>query len=161
MNTTGTAAPALTDAQLEFLTSAAAAAGAGGCVWPDFMACEAALESAWGQSSLARFDRNLFGMKQHKHPVYGTATLPTQEFLGGHWVRTDADWVVYPSLSACFTDRMATLRALAPHYPHYAAALAASDGPTFVREVSQTWSTDPDRARKVLDIYQRWKGGAS
>jgi flagellum-specific peptidoglycan hydrolase FlgJ len=150
-------APALTESDITFLSSATVAAGAGGCIWPDFMACEAALESGFGQSSLARMDNNLFGMKQHRHPVYGTVALPTQEFLGGHWVRVSADWVKYPTVADCFADRMATLRALAPAYQHYAAALAAQDGPTFVREVSQTWSTDPSRAQKVLDIYKLWR----
>lgn len=148
----------MTDSEISFLSSAAAAAGAGGCIWPDFMACEAALESGFGRSTLAREDNNLFGMKQHKHPVYGTATLPTDEFLHGQWIRVSADWVKYPDLAACFADRMATLRRLAPEYPHYAAALAAQDGPSYVREVSQSWSTDPQRAQKVIDIYQRWKG---
>lgn len=148
----------LTESDTDFLSSASAAAGAGGSIWPDFMACEAALESGFGKSTLARQDNNLFGMKQHRHPVYGTVTLPTEEFLQGEWKRVSADWVKYPKAADCFADRMATLRRLAPEYPHYANALAAQDGPTFIREVSQTWSTDPNRAQKVLSIYSRWKG---
>jgi flagellum-specific peptidoglycan hydrolase FlgJ len=149
--------PALSASDTAFLSSASAAAGAGGCTWPDFAACEAALESGYGKSTLAREDNNLFGMKQHKHPVFGTVSLPTEEFLQGQWVRVNADWVKYPAWSDCFADRMATLRRLAPQYEHYAAALSATDGATFVREVSRTWSTDPNRAQKVLDIYSRWK----
>lgn len=142
---------------ITFLETASAAAAAGGCIWPDFMACEAALESGFGRSTLAREDNNLFGMKQHKHAVYGTVSLPTEEFIGGHMQRVSADWVKYPTISACFADRMDTLRRLAPAYEHYADALAAHDGPTFVREVSKTWSTDPARALKVLTIYKQWK----
>ena len=143
--------------EISWLEQTAAAAGFGHHIWPDFAACEAALESGFGQSTLARHDHNLFGMKQHKHPVYGTVVLPTEEFLGGHWVRVNADWVNYPTDAECFSDRMETLRRLAPEYEHYAAALAAQDGPTYVREVSRTWSTDPERAQKVLKIYSRWK----
>lgn len=148
---------ALPSADIDFLRSATDAAASGGCPWPEFVACEAALESGFGKSTLAREDNNLFGMKQHKHPVYGTASLPTEEFLQQHWVRVNADWVKYPTLADCFADRMATLRRLAPGFEHYAAALSATDGPTFIREVSKTWSTDPNRAQKVLDIYRRWK----
>jgi flagellum-specific peptidoglycan hydrolase FlgJ len=152
-----TIVPALPPEDVVFLEKCAPAAAAGGHVWPDFAACEAALESGYGRSTLARADNNLFGMKQHKHPVFGTATLPTEEFLQGQWVRVNADWVKYPALADCFRDRMDTLRRLAPQYAHYAAALSAQDGATFLREVSKTWSTDPNRAQKALDIYRRWK----
>lgn len=143
--------------QIDFLENATVAAAAGGSIWPEFAACEAALESGFGSSTLARADNNLFGMKQHKHPIYGTVTLPTEEFLGGQMVRVSAEWVKYPNWSDCFLDRMDTLRRLAPAYPHYAAALAAVDGPTYVRAVSESWSTDPLRAQKVLNIYSEWK----
>lgn len=149
--------PALPDNDLAFLQEAAEAAVAAGCAWPDFVACEAALESGWGHSALAMVDNNLFGMKQHRHPVFGTVSIPTEEFLDGQTVRVTAEWVKYPGWRECFADRMNTLRVLAPAYAHYAAALAATDGATFVREVSKTWSTDPMRAQKVLDIYKRWK----
>lgn len=122
-------------------------------VWPEFAACEAALESNFGASLLAVQDNNLFGMKQHKHHVYGDHILPTNEFLNGEWITVDADFVHYPSWRECFQDRMATLLRLAAVYPHYARALDARDGETYVREVSETWSTDPKRGEKVLAIY--------
>jgi len=154
-----TIVPALPVEDVSFLEKCAAAAGAGGHVWPEFAACEAALESTYGRSTLAAQDNNLFGMKQHRHPVYATVSLPTGEFVQGQWVRVTADFVKYPGWAECFSDRMATLRRLAPEkgFEHYAAALAAQDGGTFVREVSASWSTDPNRAQKVLNIYSRWK----
>lgn len=145
---------------IAFLEEATAAAARGGCIWPDFMACEAALEGTFGRSTLAVMDNNLFGMKQHRHPIFGTITLPTEEFLDGKSMRVSAEFVKYPGWAECFADRMDTLRRLAPHFEHYAAAMAAHDGPTFVREVSQSWSTDRDRATKVLKIYTQWKPSA-
>jgi len=136
-----------------FLIQALRAAGSAKHPWPEYAACEAALESAWGMSSLALKDCNLFGMKQKRHPIYGTAALPTREFLHGHWVHITADFVVYPGWSACFEDRVFTLRKLAPVYPHYAAALAARDGQTYITEVSKSWSTDPGRAHSVTVIH--------
>ena len=56
---------------------------------------------------LAIQDRNLFGMKPHQHPEYGTASLPTREVLGDKWVEVEANWVSYPDLESCFADRMA------------------------------------------------------
>jgi flagellum-specific peptidoglycan hydrolase FlgJ len=147
-----------------WLDATAAAAKDGGHTWPEYAACEAALESGFGQSLLARADHNLFGTKQHTHPIYGTHNIPTREFLDPdgpgpedkQWVMVNAAWITYPNFAACFDDRMTTLGRLRRMYPHYDAALRATDGQTFVHEVSQTWSTDPERASKVLDIHNEY-----
>jgi len=123
-------------------------------VWPAMAACEAALESSWGQSVLAVKALNLFGMKQSVHSEYGTMNLPTREFLDHAWVTVEAHWVEFPDLATCFADRMATLKRLAPHYPHYAAALAAKTAEEYINQVSQSWSTDPQRGENVLRIYR-------
>src|SRR5271170_5505986 len=148
----------MTPQQKQFLQAAAVAATKAGHVFPEMAACEAALESAYGRSLLAIQDSNLFGMKQHKHPIYGTHALPTREFEKGQWIEVEALWVHYPDHAACFADRMSTLQRLASYFPHYAAALAAGSGVTYVMEVSQTWSTDPLRAQKVLAIYDAIAG---
>lgn len=140
-------------AEKEFLHFAQLAAEQAGHIYPEMAACEAALESGYGTSKLATQGHNLFGMKQHCHPVYPTLNLPTQEFVKGDWVATSAAWVEYPNLRSCFADRIQTLKRLAPFYPHYARALAAATATAYVMEVSQTWSTDPGRGEKVLDIY--------
>ena len=143
--------------QLDFLNKATAAATAAKCPFPDMMACEAALESAWGNSLIAVKGCNLFGCKQHAHPIYGTLNVPTHEYLGGAWTTVMAPWVEYPDWGASFADRVATLQRLAPVYPHYAAALAAADPTTYINQVSQTWSTDPNRAAHVLAIYNEYQ----
>lgn len=143
----------MNDFQKEFLDRAAAEAVKANHPFAQMAACEAALESSWGNSALAREDNNLFGMKQHAHPIYQTHTLPTREFEGGEWKTVGANWVKYPDWSKCFADRLATLQRLSNAYPHYKAALDASDARSYVTEVSKTWSTDPSRAAKVLSIY--------
>ncbi len=142
--------------QRQFLDRAMAEAIKANHPFPRMAACEAALESGWGASSLARNDNNLFGMKQHVHPCGDTVNLPTREFLGGEWKQCIASWAKYPDWRGCFCDRLATLERLAPKLPHYAAALKAPDAQTYITEVSKTWSTDPDRAKKVLSIYQEY-----
>jgi flagellum-specific peptidoglycan hydrolase FlgJ len=161
------------DEQREFLAKATAAAIASGHAFPEMAACEAALESGYGRSGLATEDNNLFGMKQHAHPIYGTVMLPTREFIGKEkdtkdgvcdgWIAVNASWVRYPDWSSCFADRMATLKRLAPAkgFEHYAAALAATDAETYVREVSAKWSTDPKRADKIIAIYLSHQGDPS
>ncbi len=142
--------------QKEFLDRASAEAEKASHPFPKMAAAEAALESSWGNSVLAREENNLFGMKQHAHPVYGTMTLPTREFEKGQWITVSANWVNYPDWASCFADRLATLQRLANAFPHYAAALAAPDAATYIAEVSKTWSTDPNRGAKVLSIYQEY-----
>lgn len=147
--------------QRQFVAQAAAAAKQSVHVFPEMAACEAALESNYGKSGLATADNNLFGMKQHMHPIYGTHVLPTKEFENGQWITINASWIHYPSWSTCFFDRMRTLNRLAPAkgFEHYAAAIAAKDPETFVREVSAKWSTDPNRADKVIAIYREYTTG--
>lgn len=148
----------MTDAQKQFLDKAAAAAEQATYPFPRMAACEAALESAYGLSGLATSDNNLFGMKQHRHPIYGTCFLPTKEFDLGEWITVPAEWVKYPDWASCFFDRLATLTRLSHAYPHYAAALQAADVETYIREVSASWSTDPKRAAKCLAIYSAYVG---
>lgn len=143
----------MTDSQRLWLLDTANQALEAKHIHPCMAACEAALESAFGTSALARLGLNLFGMKQHAHPVYGTLNLPTREFDNGEFVPKFQAWVQYDNVAECFADRMETLMRLRDVYPHYQAALTASDPQAYIREVSATWSTDPQRADKVLAIY--------
>ena len=138
-----------------FLSRAYRAAQSANHVFPEFAACEAALESGWGHSKLAVEANNLFCQKQSHPPLAGceTVTMPTREYLHDHWMTVMATWAKFPDWEGCFSARMALLRRLANNFPHYAAALNASNGEQYVAAVSQSWSTDPDRAGKVLAIY--------
>jgi flagellum-specific peptidoglycan hydrolase FlgJ len=140
-----------------FLRQASAAARAAEHIFPDYAACEAALESAWGQSRLARDANNLFGQKQSLDEAngVGTISMPTHEFLHGQWVTLTAHWARFADQAACFRARMALLRRLERSYPAYARALAATTGEVFIEEVSRAWSTDPQRAAKVLAIHRQ------
>ena len=146
----------MNDPQRNFLDRATAEAEKARHPFPKMAAAEAALESNWGNSGLARDANNLFGMKQHAHFIYGTMNLPTREFLNGEWIQAVAHWVKYPDWATCFADRLATLERLSNALPHYKAALNAPDPETYVAEVSKTWSTDPDRGKKVLSIYEEY-----
>ena len=141
--------------QDDFLRRATAAAAQAEHIFPEYAACEAALESGWGLSQLAVLGNNLFGQKQRygAPPGADTMTLPTREYIKGAWVTTVAPWTKFPDWNACFHERMDLLMRLSHQYPHYKSALAARDGETFIIQVSKTWSTDPDRAGKVLSLH--------
>ena len=143
----------------QFLPLAVKAAEESGHVWPEYAACEAALESNWGESRLAKFGNNLFGRKVSKNWTGQTLSIKTWEDLNRDGQRepeeiVDARWAKFNSWDECFRDRMAVLTALAPKFPDYAVALDAKDGESFVINVSRTWATDPNRAAKVLQIHR-------
>ena len=140
------------DIQIAALAKVFAAAMSAAVLFPQAQASEAMAESGWMTKALAVTDNNLFGTKQHTHPIYGTVNLPTREFLNDRWVVENDNFIVYPTLADCFADRMHTLEQLAPNYPHYAAALAASTPEEFLTQVSLTWSTDPDRGATCIAI---------
>lgn len=146
----------IVDPARTFLKQLSDAATEAGHIWPGYAACEGALESAWGKSELFLQDNNIFGMKQHSHPTYGTVNLPTKEYINKKWVVVEAAFVKYDNIMESFKDRMVTVIRLAPFYLHYKCALAASNGEDFITYISTTWSTDPLRAKKVLDIYHRY-----
>lgn len=141
--------------QTLFLARAYRAALSARHIFPAYAACEAALESGWGRSQLAVEANNLFGQKQSHPPLEGTETiiLPTREFLHDHWMTVSANWVKFSNWSECFRARMTLLQELSHGYPHYGAALKAETGAQFIADVSRSWSTDPERAGKVLAIY--------
>lgn len=147
----------------DFLKAAFVAATIAKHIFPDYAACEAALESAWGKSQLAVKANNLFGRKQSQTPVFETIDMPTHEYVHGEMVPVMAHWVKYPDWQSCFDDRMALLRRLSVvtddegnlKFPEYLAALNSDNGHDFVVNVSKRWSTDPDRADKVLEIYAK------
>ena len=138
-----------------FLSRASNAARAAHHIFPEYAACEAALESGWGRSLLAVEANNLFGQKQSHPPLAGTETIsmPTREYLYGHWMTVLANWPKFPTWNECFAARMALLNRLSLTFPHYQAALEADTGEQYVTAVSESWSTDPERAGKVLAIY--------
>jgi flagellum-specific peptidoglycan hydrolase FlgJ len=133
----------MTTQQVDFLRRAMSAAEHAGHIFPEMAACEAALESKFGDSDLAAKYNNLFGCKQHHHPVYGTHILPTNEFLDGKWQEVNSSWIVYPTWAECFADRMTTLLRLQAAYAHYRAAIEAKSARDYVIQVSESWSTDP------------------
>lgn len=144
--------------QQQFITKATQQALISEHIWPVMAACEAALESGWGRSGLAIQGRNLFGMKVHHNtPESQILKMNTREWIGtkadGEYVTIVAEFMKYPDWAACFVDRMATLKRMAPYTRNYNMALAAEDPITYVHYVSLTWSTDPERADKVIAIY--------
>ena len=138
----------------EFLPRALVAALKANHVFPEMAACEAALESGWGTSKLARMGNNLFGQKYSKNLTYPTIDIPTKEFENGKWVAIRSClWPVFPDWETCFIERMKLLR----RNPRYAEALNAKNEDEYIEKVSKVWATDPDRAKSVAKMDHKYE----
>jgi hypothetical protein len=148
----------ITPAQAAFLVKSVAAGRASAHPFPDYAACETALESTWGTDKLTVQGNNLFGEKA------GDPSLPAgqciycdtrEEGPHAHWyTEHNVAWPKFASWTACYDARLRLLQRLAAKYPAtYGAALQAKTGELFVTLVSRTWSTWTGRAAAVLEIY--------
>jgi flagellum-specific peptidoglycan hydrolase FlgJ len=146
--------PMLSAAQTQALAGFYKAAKESNHIFPAAAACEGCVETAWGTSKLYLQALNVFGLKQGQTPRFSTVSFPTKEYLNRVWVVVQANFIKYPTLADAFRDRMQTLQRLAPSYPHYASALAATTPEQYLTEVSKTWSTDPLRAQSCIQILR-------
>lgn len=122
---------------------------------------QAALESAWGGSLLAKIHNNLFGMKAGTLWKGPTVDMRTAEYYDGRYHTIIAKWRVYSSWNECLVDYSTFIRErrwfkdALPHAdpPHgdgnaraWISKLVDSDYPGEYR-----WATGPDYVAKVID----------
>jgi flagellum-specific peptidoglycan hydrolase FlgJ len=106
-------------------------------------------ESAWGQSGLAAQYHNLFGIKG-TGPA-GSATLPTQEYEGGQWVTTGAQFRVYHNDAESIADH-AELLATSGYYMRAMADRAVPDA--FANDLTGVYATDPDYGANLIALMK-------
>jgi flagellum-specific peptidoglycan hydrolase FlgJ len=108
-------------------------------------------ESAWGQSSLAAQDNNLFGIKG-TGPA-GSVSLPTQEFENGQWVTITAQFRVYSNVAESIADH-ANLLATSGYY---GAAMANRQAPnSFAQALTGVYATDPNYGNTLVGLMRRY-----
>jgi flagellar rod assembly protein/muramidase FlgJ len=136
---------------IQLITPAAQASMRASGVPASFIVAQAALESGWGESRLAREGNNLFGVKAHASWRGDILTLNTREFLNGSWITVPAHWRQYADWSECLLDHAAFLQ----QNPRYAACFECSSGETFAQAVARAgYATDPDYAAKLIAIIR-------
>lgn len=113
-----------------------------------FTLAQAALESAWGESGLARSAKNLFGVKADKAWKGATMVMPTTEYVGSKAVRVEAGWRKYATWEECLVDHANFFRA----NKRYASAFAHSDNSEqFALAIAVAgYATDPQYAAKLI-----------
>lgn len=122
-----------------------------------FTVAQAALESGWGKSRLAREAFNLFGVKADASWHGDVLELPTQEYLHGEWVTQIARWRRYTGWQDCLDDHAQFLLV----NPRYRPAFQFTDGRQFAKAVAAAgYASDPGYAAKVISIID-YRGLAS
>ena len=127
-----------------------------------FTVAQAALESGWVESLLARQGKNPFGVKADPSWRGEVLTFTTREFLRGAWVTVPAYWRKYADWQACIDDHAAFLR----QNRRYARCFACTAGAAFARAVALAgYATDPEYGDKIVSIIDqhrldRLDGGA-
>lgn len=113
---------------------------------------QAALESGFGRSGLAKTANNLFGIKAGRSWKGKTVTLPTREWVNGQWVTVDAVWRAYDTPLEAFLDHGRLF-----YNGLYDAALPYRSSPEeFVKRIAPIYATDPKYADKLLTIIRRY-----
>lgn len=110
---------------------------------------QAALESNWGRSGLARKANNFFGMKKaRRHKEF--VLMPTSEFQNGKWVRVQAPFARFAGARESFEDWARLLS----RSSRYKRCLAAAANPVaFARCIQQAgYATDPKYADKLAAL---------
>jgi flagellum-specific peptidoglycan hydrolase FlgJ len=108
-------------------------------------------ESAWGQSSLATKDNNLFGIKG-TGPA-GCDVLPTQEFQNGGLVSTSAGFRVYHDAAQSIDDHGRLLATSG----YYTKAMAARHSPNaFADALTGVYATDPTYGAKLISLMRQY-----
>ena len=134
------------------LTPGAVASAKATGVLASISIAQAALESAWGESGLAKTGNNLFGIKADSLWRGPTLTMNTKEFIKGQWVVVPALWRKYPSWQASIDDHAAFLK----RNPRYKACFACTSASTFAKALAQAgYATDPTYADKVIGVMKQ------
>jgi flagellar rod assembly protein/muramidase FlgJ len=113
---------------------------------------QAALESAWGDSGLAKAGNNLFGIKADSRWRGETLTLSTREFIKGQWVVVPAKWRKYGSWQSSIDDHAAFLKL----NPRYRPCFLCTTAQAFAQALAQAgYATDPDYANKLIALMSK------
>ncbi len=108
-------------------------------------------ESAWGQSTLAAQDHNLFGIKG-TGPA-GSVSFATQEFQNGQWVTISAQFRAYDDVTQSIADHGKLLATSG----YYTAAMAARSAPDqFAQALTGVYATNPSYGSDLIGLMQRY-----
>jgi flagellar protein FlgJ len=123
---------------------------------PGVLIAQAALETGWGRSlprdQHGESSLNLFGIKADRDWQGSRAVVPTLEFVNGVPEQKREPFRMYRSIGEAFDDYVALLESR----PRYAEAIGERSPAAYAEALQRGgYATDPDYARKILDILAR------
>jgi hypothetical protein len=116
-------------------------------------ACEAAIETGWGQHMPAD-SNNVLGIKNFRGYTGPVARADgTEQLPGGKWTApTEDEWGMFKTTEACFVEQLLILRE-----PRYAPAVAASTIEAYIIAECAIWSTGLAKGTSVIQTYHAHK----
>lgn len=111
------------------------------------------LESAWGQSQLARRANNYFGVKALPNAAY--MEFSTREVVTGRSVMELAKFAKYPSAIESFDAHAKLLATLSRYQPCMRAAALGNAHSVCVQLQLDGYSTNPDYAAQLTALIQQ------
>ena len=116
-------------------------------VLPSVAAGQAALESAWGKSTLSTKGNNLFGVKGSYNGA--SVTMSTKEWVGGGFITINAAFAKYPSWGASIL----AYGKLIGTASHYSAAVGKTDPREQITAIwNGGYATDPNYPDLVMSV---------
>ena len=122
---------------------------------PEILIAQAALETGWGEHVMRGADgqssNNLFSIKADRSWGGDTISQRTLEYLDGNPVTVNAGFRSYEGVGQAFDDYVNFIS----ENPRYQQALSrAADPRAYVQALQRAgYATDPDYARKILQIH--------
>ncbi|XIF20443.1 MAG: Hypothetical protein AJITA_01204 [Acetilactobacillus jinshanensis] len=127
-------------------------------LYPSVMMAQAALESAFGQSSLSQQAHNYFGIKGSYNGQ--SITVPTMEYNQNNQpYYVDSEFKKYPNAEASIEDNAQLIRNGVYSDPAiYSGAWRenASDGVSAANALGSKYATDPNYASKLVNVIQEY-----
>lgn len=121
---------------------------------PSLLIAQAALESNWGNSQLARESNNYFGIKNKAGRSY-----QTKEFQESDWKEVQANFKEYPSLYESILDYADLLKHGTSWDDHlYDEVIAAENYQKAAYALTEAgYATDPAYAEKLIQIIDQYE----
>lgn len=126
---------------------------------PSITGAQAALESGWGTSSLAKPPyNNNFGIKASSDWSGRTVSMPTREWLNGQYVTINASFRAYDSIADSVRDHAAFFTNTDWRKEHYKHVVGEKDYKKSARALQNAgYATDPSYATKLINIIEQYQ----
>lgn len=126
-------------------------------VLPSITGAQAALESGYGTSALARPPyNNQFGIKASADWTGRTVTMPTREYVNGNWISIEASFRAYDDKNQSVTDHGSFFTSTAWRLENYKHVVGETDYKKACWALQNAgYATDQGYAQKLINIIEQ------